>query len=77
MQVNLDLPPLLFFAEREGFEPPVPCGTTDFETATFDHSAISPMVDHEKRRLAPSSEIAAKIRILLGSQKRTQGTLRM
>gem|GEM_PF-2445078 len=58
-------------AEREGFEPPVPCGTTDFETATFDHSAISPMVDHEKRRLTPSSEIAAKIRILLGSQKRT------
>jgi len=29
------------------------------------------MVDHEKRRLTPSSEIAAKIRILLGSQKRT------
>jgi len=35
------------------------------------------MVDHEKRRLAPSSEIAAKIRILLGSRKRTQGALRM
>ena len=55
-----------FFAEREGFEPPVPCGTTDFETATFDHSAISPMIDYKKMRLAPSSEIATKIRILLG-----------
>ena len=67
-----------FIAEREGFEPPVPCGTTDFETATFDHSAISPMVDHERRgdSLHPS-KIAAKIRILLGSQKRTQGALRM
>ena len=32
----------MFIAEREGFEPPVPYGTTDFETATFDHSAISP-----------------------------------
>jgi hypothetical protein len=29
-------------AEREGFEPPVPCGTTVFKTAAFDHSAISP-----------------------------------
>lgn len=29
-------------AEREGFEPPVPCGTTVFKTAAIDHSAISP-----------------------------------
>ena len=29
-------------AEREGFEPPVPRGTTVFKTAAFDHSAISP-----------------------------------
>jgi hypothetical protein len=29
-------------AEREGFEPPVPYGTTVFKTAAFDHSAISP-----------------------------------
>ena len=27
------------FAEEEGFEPPVPCGTTVFKTAAFDHSA--------------------------------------
>jgi len=29
-------------AEREGFEPPVPCGTPDFESGAFDHSATSP-----------------------------------
>ena len=31
-----------FCAEEEGFEPPVPCGTTVFKTAAFDHSAIPP-----------------------------------
>ena len=34
----------LVFAEREGFKPPVPCGTAVFKTAAIDHSAISPMV---------------------------------
>jgi hypothetical protein len=34
--------PTGFFAEREGFEPPVPLGTTVFKTAAIDHSAISP-----------------------------------
>ena len=29
-------------AEREGFEPPVPCDTLDFESSTLDHSDISP-----------------------------------
>lgn len=29
-------------AEEEGFEPPVPCGTTVFKTAAFDRSAIPP-----------------------------------
>ena len=33
---------LIFFAEREGFEPPVPLSTTVFKTAAIDHSAISP-----------------------------------
>ena len=28
------------FAEEEGFEPPVPCGTIDFKSIAFDHSAI-------------------------------------
>jgi DNA-binding transcriptional LysR family regulator len=30
-------------AERVGFEPTVPCGTPDFESGTFDHSATSPV----------------------------------
>ena len=32
------------FAEREGFEPPVPLGTAVFKTAVIDHSTISPML---------------------------------
>ena len=32
----------LILAEREGFEPPVPCGTPVFKTGVFDHSTISP-----------------------------------
>ena len=31
------------FAEREGFEPPVPLGTTVFKTVVIDHSTISPI----------------------------------
>ena len=33
---------LLEVAEREGFEPPVPLGTTVFKTVVIDHSTISP-----------------------------------
>ena len=34
---------LQFFpAERQGFEPRVPCSTTVFKTAAIDHSATSP-----------------------------------
>ena len=29
------------FAESEGFEPPVPCGTMVFKTTAIDHSANS------------------------------------
>ena len=29
-------------AEEVGFEPTVPCGTTVFKTAAFDHSATPP-----------------------------------
>ena len=29
-------------AEREGFEPPEPCGSSVFKTDAFDHSATSP-----------------------------------
>src|SRR5690606_32176079 len=31
-----------FLAEREGFEPPEPFGSTVFKTAAFDRSATSP-----------------------------------
>ena len=31
-----------FFAEAEGFEPPVRCRTTVFKTAAIDHSAKPP-----------------------------------
>jgi hypothetical protein len=31
-------------AEREGFEPPEPCGSTVFKTASFDRSDTSPFV---------------------------------
>ena len=33
-----------YLAERVGFEPTVPCGTPDFESGTFDHSATSPVL---------------------------------
>lgn len=40
---ELSLKPLLYsLAEKEGFEPPVPFGTTVFKTAALDRSAISP-----------------------------------
>ncbi len=35
-----------FFAEEEGFEPPVPRGTTVFKTAAFDHSATPLYYSH-------------------------------
>ena len=32
------------FAEREGFEPPVPLSTVVFKTTVIDHSTISPVL---------------------------------
>ena len=32
-------------AEREGFEPPGPCGPAVFKTAAIDHSATSPATE--------------------------------
>ena len=32
----------MLFAEREGFEPPVPLSTPVFKTGVIDHSTISP-----------------------------------
>jgi hypothetical protein len=36
--------PLFYMAEGVGFEPTVPCGTTDFESVTFDLSDTPPGV---------------------------------
>ena len=33
----------IYFAEREGFEPPVPFSTSVFKTDAIDHSAIFPL----------------------------------
>ena len=41
-QRNLNFFRFRCFAEREGFEPPVPLGTAVFKTAVIDHSTISP-----------------------------------
>lgn len=35
---------LILLEEREGFEPSLPCGKPDFESGTFNHSAIAPGV---------------------------------
>ena len=42
---------LLFFAEREGFEPPVPLGTVVFKTTVIDHSTISPVLVFVRKRV--------------------------
>ena len=45
--VEKGLPPFLWgqslFAERKGFEPPVPCGTHAFQACSIDHSDTSPL----------------------------------
>ena len=38
----------MFIAERQGFEPRVPRGTTVFKTAAIDHSATSPKLLFQK-----------------------------
>ncbi len=38
----------MFIAERQGFEPRVPRGTTVFKTAAIDHSATSPKLPYQK-----------------------------
>ena len=47
---------LHFFAEREGFEPPVPLGTTVFKTVVIDHSTISPVLELFKKRVQRYAE---------------------
>ena len=48
----------LFIAEVEGFEPPVPCGTSVFKTGAFDHSATPPLINGAK--IHPSFQIQSK-----------------
>ena len=36
-------------AEKVGFEPTEPCGSTVFKTAAFDHSATSPQLRKNTR----------------------------
>ena len=50
-------------AEGEGFEPPVPCGTSVFKTDAFDRSAIPPQErqwsgrrDSDPRLSAPKAD---------------------
>ena len=46
----------LFCAEEEGFEPPVPRGTTVFKTAAFDHSATPLVASDALIKLAKSMD---------------------
>lgn len=50
------------YAEREGFEPPVPFGTIVFKTTALNRSAISP------KKLNPLTLRAAKVKDFLSCQ---------
>ena len=47
---------LFSLAEREGFEPPEPHGSTVFKTAAIDHSAISPGAKVEEKLFHETSD---------------------
>ena len=52
-------------AEREGFEPPEPCGSRAFQARAFDHSATSPGV--------PVSSLATSPPSVEGAQRKAPG----
>ena len=58
----------MFYAERQGFEPRVPRGTTVFKTAAIDHSATSPKLLFSKTpfRSALFFKSDAKVRLFFG-----------
>jgi hypothetical protein len=56
--IRFGLPCFFLFAEVEGFEPPVPCGTSVFKTGAFDHSATPPLNNGAK--IHTSSQIQSK-----------------
>ena len=63
----------MFIAERQGFEPRVPHGTTVFKTAAIDHSATSPRLLLRIVFL----KVGAKVRIIfLSAKKRRRFFLR-
>ncbi len=51
------------FAEAEGFEPPVPCGTPVFKTGTFDHSVTPPKL-RDKNTLSDSNTLKNNVPLL-------------
>ena len=55
------------FAEAEGFEPPVPCGTPVFKTGTFDHSVTPPEL-RDKNTLSDSNTLI-KLQPLLNDNR--------
>ena len=55
----------MFIAERQGFEPRVPRGTTVFKTAAIDHSATSPKLNSFRSALSLKSD--AKVGIFFES----------
>ena len=61
-------------AEREGFEPPEPFGSTVFKTAAIDRSAISPCVRVQSKRLRRTK---ARILFLGKSRLEAAGTPRI
>lgn len=53
-------PPTAVLAEREGFEPPEPCGSPVFKTGALNHSATSPNGSGNIRSPAGISSVYAQ-----------------
>ena len=47
-------------AEVVGFEPTVPCGTTVFKTAAFDHSATPPQSFYNSRQAVDECQAVSR-----------------
>ena len=57
-----------FLEEEVGFEPTVPCGTPDFESGTFGHSATLPSLVRASRRILAGSGGQATQSTQIGTQ---------
>jgi hypothetical protein len=62
-------------AEREGFEPPEPCGSTVFKTAAFDRSATSPVPDRDCHHPARDIQALPRNAIVMQVSSREPFTL--